>query len=246
MKVSLTNSGVKLSFGRSASTPLTPSPTADQVNPRRSYVYAHVDNAGRMFYIGCGTRRRAWSRDRHPLWNRYVENHLDNQYTVLILQDDLTPSKAEELESEWLSQTEGLVNWQNTGRAFDLKAIELSNKLRDANRALIQQAKIVEKTDLDRAAQMYIEAIDAIPAYALVKCESGLIGQLLDEEADELGRRGEVESLDRLTMCLVKLERVSEAIQRSDDYFKRYRRDRDLGAFQRIEKRLNKARRSDE
>lgn len=71
--------------------------------------------------------------------------------------------------------------------------------------------------------------------------EGGLVGQLLDEEADELGICGQYETIERLTICLVKLGKVSEAVQRSEDYFALYRRDRELAAFQRIQKRLEKA-----
>ena len=70
---------------------------------------------------------------------------------------------------------------------------------------------------------------------------NGLVGQLLDEETTELGRRGQVEAIDRLTMCLVKLGRVPEAVQRSEAYFRLYLRDREMAAFQRIQKRLEKA-----
>jgi hypothetical protein len=242
LRTRLTNRGVEIFLGRNLPSPLTPSKDADQVKPRGWYVYAHVDSAGKMFYIGYGTGRRAWSRDRHPLWHRYVEKHLNGKYRVLILQDNLSASKAEEIESDWIAQSEGLVNWQNMGRHFDLKAIDLSNKLRDANRTLIQQAKLVEKTDMEKAAQMYIQAIDAIAGYALIKDKSGIVAQLLEEEEEELGRNGQVEPIDRLTMCLVKLGRVREAVQRSEDYFKLYRRDSEMGAFQRIQRRLEKAR----
>ena len=101
----LTNSGIELSLNRNEPRPLTPSKDADQVNPRRCYVYAHRDSAGKMFYIGCGTGRRAWSGDRHPVWRRYVEKHLDGKYRVLVLQDNLSPSKAEESESNWIAQS---------------------------------------------------------------------------------------------------------------------------------------------
>src|ERR1700684_3719071 len=112
----LTNFVVELSLGRNEPSPLTPSKDADQVNPRRCYVYAHLDSAGKIFYLGCGTGKRAWSGDRQPLWHRYVEKHLNNQYRVVILRDNLSTSKAEEVEAAWMAQSDGLINWQNMGR----------------------------------------------------------------------------------------------------------------------------------
>ena len=109
-----------------------------------------------------------YSVDRHPLWHRYVEKHLNNEYRVVISRDNLSSTKAEEIESAWMAQSDGLVNWQNMGRTIDLKANDLFHKLRDANRALIQQARSVEKSDLAKAVQMYIQAIDAIAGCALI------------------------------------------------------------------------------
>jgi hypothetical protein len=246
-----TNLGINLSahMGDGPSPgPLKPAPEANQENPRKSYVYAHMDSAGKIFYVGKGKKRRAWSKDRDPLWHRYVDKHLAGKYRVVILQDNLSPSRAEQSEADWIGQCNespgGLVNWQNYGRLTDFQALDRYHKLRDANRALIQQAKAIEKLSLTVAAKMYVEAIEAIPKYALIDYEKGLVGQLLAEEADEVGRNGEIEAIDRLTMCLLKLGRPSEAIQRSDDYFTLYKRDRYLSAYERISKRIAKVRAS--
>jgi hypothetical protein len=239
----VTNLGIELSLHDGGGPkPLEPAGDANQENPRRSYVYAHMDSAGKIFYVGKGQGRRAWSRDRHPLWRRYVENHLGGNYQVRILQDNLSPGKAEELEAAWMGQcSDDLMNGVNVGRATDFQALERYHKLRDANRSLIQQAKAIEERDLVQAVKMYVQAIEAISGYAFINYEKGLVGQLLGEEADELGRSGEVEALDRLTMCLVKLERSAEAAQHADNYFALYRRDLQLAASQRIAKRIEKA-----
>jgi hypothetical protein len=205
-------------------------------------VYAHVDDAGNIFYVGKGEGRRAWSADRHPLWHRYVDKHLGGKYQVRILKDDLSVQKAEEVEAEWIAQcSDSLVNWQNIGRATDFQALDHSHKLRDANRLFIQEAKAHEKVNLAEAAQMYIQAIEAVARYASISYEKGLVGKLLDEEAQDIGRSGEIEALDRLTMCLVKLERSAEAASHVDRYFATYRRDLQLSAAERIRKRIEKA-----
>jgi hypothetical protein len=239
----VTNLGVELSLhDGDGPKPLKPAADANQENPRRSYVYAHMDGTGKIFYVGKGEGRRAWSPDRHPLWRRYVEKHLGGNYQIRILHDNLSAGEAEEVEAAWIAQcSDDLVNWANMGRATDFQALERYHKLRDANRSLIQQAKAIEKRDLVQAVKVYVQAIEAIPGYAFIDYEKGLVGQLLGEETDELGRSGEIEALDRLTMCLIKLERSAEAAQHADNYFPLYRRDLQLAASQRIAKRIEKA-----
>lgn len=239
----LTNLGVELSLhDGDGPKPLQPAPDANQDNPRRSYVYAHLDSAGKIFYVGKGERRRAWSTDRHPLWRRYVEKHLGGNYQVRILQDNLSAGEAEEVEAAWIAQcSDDLVNWVNMGRATDFEALEHYHKLRNANRALIQEAKAIEKRNVVQAVKMYVQAIEAIPGYAFINYEKGLVGQLLSEEADEVGRSGEIEALDRLTMCLIKLERSDEVTQHANNYFALYPLDLQRAASQRIAKRIEKA-----
>lgn len=245
MKLStrVTNLGIEISLGTGdAPQSLKPVADADQANPRKSYVYAHLDDAGKIFYVGKGEGRRAWSIDRHPLWRRYVDNHLGGKYQVRILKDNLSVQEAEEVEAAWIAQcSDNLVNWVNMGRATDYQALDRYHKLRDTNRALIQQAKTVEKCNLAQAANMYVQAIEATAQYASISYEKGLVGKLLDEEAEEIGRSGEIEALDRLTICLIKLERPVEAANHANGYFAVYRRDVRLGSSQRITKRIEKA-----
>lgn len=239
----VTNTGIQLSLhDGDAPKPLKPAADANQENPRRSYVYAHMDGDENIFYVGKGEGRRAWSTDRHPLWRRYVEKRLASNYQVRILRDNLSAAEAEEVEAAWIAQcSDGLVNWVNMGRTTDFQALERYHKLRDANRGLIQEAKAIERRDLEHAVKVYVHAIEATREYALIRYEKGLVGNLLDEEAEELGSSGEVQALDRLTMCLIKLGRSEEAARRAHDYFALYRRDQQSPAFHRITKRIEKA-----
>lgn len=62
-----------------------------------------------------GTRKRAWSGDRHLLWHRYVTHHLGGVHTVQILADDLSSDDTGELEGDWIAQERTtLVNWVNS------------------------------------------------------------------------------------------------------------------------------------
>ena len=235
-EISLTEEGVSL--------PLLADPDASQDNPRGYYVYAHVDACGQVFYVGKGTGRRAWSKDRHPLWHRYVEKHLKGDYAVRILRDNLSLEESEEHEADWIAQCSGtLVNWVNIGRSTDFEALAEYHRLRTANRDLIESAKCKEPADLEGAAAVYAQAVEAIRTYAAISFEKGLVGQLLEEESAELGINGELRAMDRLSLCLIKLGRPDEAACLADRYFALYRRDMQLAAAARITKRIEKARR---
>ena len=240
----LSNLGIEISYGpKKLKKPLEPSRDADQVNPRGHYVYAHLDAKGNIFYIGEGVGRRAWSENRHDLWYRYVEKHLNGKYRVQILIDNLCEEDAEYLENVWMAQCggENLVNWITMARHVDLHEVERYHSLRNANRRLIQEARPVEKDDLEKASAMYVKAIDAIGEYASIHLETGLVGKLMEEEATEFGINGELEALDRLSLCLIKLNRPQEAANRADAYFALYRRDLHMSAALRITKRIQKA-----
>ena len=239
----LTNLGIELSLHEGdVPRPLEQATDADQKNPHQNYIYAHLDSTGQIFYVGKGTGRRAWSAHRHPLWSRYVEKHLNGEYQVQILQDNLSAEEAEELEAAWIAQcSDTVVNWFNMGRETDFEVLDTRNGLRDANLSLIQQTKAIEKYDLEKATSMYIQAIEAIQSYAFITYEKGLVGQLLEEEAAELGVCGEVNALNRLTICLIKLGRPAVALQHTDNYFALYRRDLQFSVANRIAKRVSKA-----
>jgi hypothetical protein len=239
----LTNLGIEIKVQQAGyEDALKPAEDVNQERPRDNYVYAHVDAAGKVFYVGKGRGQRAWSTDRHPLWQRYVEKHLGSIYQVKILQDNLSDPEADQVEAAWIAQhSENLVNWINMGRSIDIQLINYYHAVRNANRAVIQRARSVEKLDLQQAVSLYLQAIAAIPDYALISYESGLVGELLAEEAEELGRNGEIEALDRLTMCLVKLGRAAEAGQYANEYYLLYRREVCLAASGRISKRIEKA-----
>lgn len=244
MKISIRETilGIEFSLGDNGSDkPLEPSPNANQEKPRKNYVYAHIDQKEQIFYIGKGTGRRAWSDDRHDLWTTYVQKHLNGNYRVQILQDNLSPAEAERLEANWMAQFgDTLVNWVHTGRSTDFKALENYHSLRKENRNTIAEAKALEKIDIEAAVAKYVQAIEKIGSYAFMTFEKGLIGKLLEEEAEEFGRSGEIEAIDRLTMCLCKLGRKEEAVERAEKYFEMYQLDLGYARIPKMEARLGK------
>ena len=159
--------------------------------------------------------------------------------------DDLSPEQAEEFESEWIAQeSETLVNWINFGRKTNLDAMEVYHARRNSNRELIAATRALEASDPECAIARYYQAIANIASYATLKTEDGLIGRLLDEERQELGYSGDVEALDRLTLCLSRLGRGIEAQSAAEKYFAEYRADQSLRLAESIKKRVARATRS--
>ncbi len=160
--------------------------------------------------------------------------------------DDLDSEGAEELESQWIAQeSETLVNWVNLGRKTDYAALERFHRLRDTNRKRIADAKELEKSDPEQVVQIYFETIEAIAEYANIHAEEGLVGNLLAEEKQEIGIKGEVMALDRLTLCLCRLGRKAEAAKAAEEYFYSYQADLQLGVATRIMKRVGQDQRND-
>jgi hypothetical protein len=217
-------------------------PVPDQIKPSGFYVYGHYDTSGGLFYVGKGTAYRAWSKERHLIWDWYVEKHLGGKYNVKIIADGMTNEEAEELEAELIAEHgDQLVNWDNMRRSMNFKLLDQYHALRDANCKLIQKTRGKEKTDLNLAVQNYRTVIEKTAEYAFMDFEHGLIGQLLREWKDEVGRNGEFEAIDRLSLCLIRLGRASEAAEEIDAYFACYRNDRHRKAAEKIKRRVDKA-----
>jgi tetratricopeptide (TPR) repeat protein len=236
------NSGYSVSVHIGRSSPLVPSPGVDQSRPRDHYVYAHIDQAGNIFYVGKGCGRRAWSRERHPLWEYYVRSRSHGSFGVQILADNLSPEDAEECEGEWIEQEgKSLVNWVNPGRQYTGGHAQYFRQLVGANRELIARGRQMETEDLHSAASIYESAIARIEEYAALPMEDGLVGEIDLELRLEEGLTGEIEALDRLTICLTKLGQVERALRAADDYFQKYPGNLRSAASRRIKARLFKA-----
>ncbi len=204
------------------------------------YVYFHRDRSGRIFYIGKGTERRAWSTDRHPVWKKYVAERLHGIYDVEIHRDDLTETEAEELESLLITEYGAqLINWINPGRDFDYQAIDRFHKLRDKNRMYVAETRAFENTDLLQAIARYRKALIAMREYEAITTERGLVAEM------GVGPDwGDPNILDRLTICLIKLGRPQEAIDEAEKYFADFPAALNLAIGKRIKARIEKQRKT--
>ena len=237
-----TNSGINISLSEKKEEPPSRSHNIDMANPRRHYIYAHLDSDGNVFYIGKGQNRRAWSKERHCLWSWYVERHLGDDYTIEILNDNLDENVAEHIETEWISfYNESLVNWINMEREYDENKLEIYHTKRNANRSLIAEARLLEKVNLEKATSKYIKAIKDIHSYCSIVSEGGLVGKLLKERIDEFGCHGELETIDRLSLCLIRLGKPTEAIEHVNKYFEDFPCDIGFVKAQKMLKRIEKA-----
>jgi hypothetical protein len=202
---------IKVSFGHSdeeESDPAEIDPAAKPTGEGRWYVYAHRDSAGRVFYIGKGCEGRADSNDRHYVWHKYVAERSGGQFRSQILSHHATSEEAEERESRLISRYgKHLVNWINPRRAFDYAALDRFHKLRQANRAFVAETRPLDETSPDIAIDRYRQALRNVLEFRNIVLERGLVAEL---NTGHVAGNGELEILDRLTLCLKRLDRMEE------------------------------------
>lgn len=201
------------------------------------YVYVHKDSKGKIFYVGKGTGNRAWREDRHALWEKYVNEHLQGIYQVEILQDGLTEDDALELEWQLLLQHgETCVNWVNPGRRVDAEAAMQQRKLYDKKKQLKREGKALEPTDLKEASIKYKEALDVLREINQIQIEqSSLVSELSGDE-----KFGDIWILDRLTLCLIRIKNYEAAQAECESYFSEYPYHRSSTVGIKILKRIGK------
>jgi hypothetical protein len=235
MKIEISGAGISISIA-----PFEPD-TRLEAAGRLFYVYVHKDKAGNVFYVGKGTGKRAWSKERHVVWRHYVETRLHGQYDVEIVRSELLNSEAEELEARLINEHgRRLVNWISTGREFDYEASERYWALRKANDEFIALTRPLEKSDPEQAVDRYQQAMTRMYEYELIQTERGLVAELMSEIG---GPAGNNTLLDRLTLCLCRLGRVEEAAAAARKYLARFPVRRDQAVPGMVLRRIDRARR---
>lgn len=236
--------------------------------PRRRnyYVYVHKDEEGNVFYVGKGTGKRAWSQDRDSVWHRYVNERLGGRYNVQIVKNGLDEDEALVIENEvMLMHGDRLLNFAKAIGGVSFKVtinqekpqvesvwlpndndIELEEnarywKLRESNRALVAATKPLEAANMETAVVRYREALSKMREYEEIgrrlSHSTGLRGEYEDVVQQATG---DVAILDRLTLCLAKLNRSAEAVTEAEHHFADFPGDRETSIGQAIVKRIER------
>lgn len=207
----------------------------EQASTKRSdyYVYAHIDPQGNTFYIGKGVKNRAWTKERNnPYWQHYVKKH-NGIYHVEILKDGLDENEAYELEADLIRRnSESLVNWGNRQPGDAYKGMEQYWSMRKENDQLVARAMRAEETDKEEAATLYKQALEKMYIYEEITGLNGLVSSLNREM-----KAGNINILNRLTICLKKLGRSDELLYEVERYLQIFPASIDRSAMKPILKR---------
>lgn len=232
-------------------------------NERRFYVYAHKDQDGRYFYIGKGTGRRAWSRNRDQIWQRYVAERSGGTYEVEILADGLLEGEALAMEDRLISEyRQQLVNW--SGGSISIKlTIGLDGEItfhddaaererrqerydmsdaywtrRKESQRLNAEAKALQKNNPEGALDLAKQALALVYEYGdiIVPHEVALV-----EELYERTKAGDVEVIYRMTLILKDLGQDEKLVEVVDDYLKKFPDDKNLSKMKSVVKNRDKA-----
>jgi hypothetical protein len=128
------------------------------------------------------------------------------------------------------------VNWANSGRQFDYEALDRYHRLRNGNRAFVTETRPLETANLSDAIDRYYRALETMREYESLTLERGLVAELSSNY-----RCGDVNILDRLTLCLVKAGRAAEADGVVKAYFVEFPDARKRAAVRPIVARVAKA-----
>jgi DNA polymerase III epsilon subunit-like protein len=203
------------------------------------YTYVHLDKDENCFYVGVGHDDIAWSKDRHRLWHRYVNNHLNGLFNVKIIKNNISSKAAFEIKQHLLkTHSNKLVNVVNPFRDTDFKEIERLSFLSDENNKLFNHAIELESSDINAASQIIMKCIKNLDSYSFIKSEHGLLGTLIDEERSEIGYKGNLKYLDKLSLILKRMGRINEAREISEEYFSKFKLDASLKSSIKIKKRV--------
>lgn len=122
------------------------------------YVYAHTKPGGEIFYIGKGTRRRAWSKSgRNKYWHNVINKY---GYEVTVLADELQENEAIEEEAkliEHFKKFNCLVNMLDRGDISPMSHPEVLAKIRSKENREIQRQHSLSNGAVERCKQMAVD-----------------------------------------------------------------------------------------
>jgi hypothetical protein len=131
----------------------------------------------------------------------------------------LSEQEVESIEVGYIEEFGGqLVNWINPRREYDYDALMEYHERRNANSSFAASLKELEAKDLESAVAGYIKTLHEMYEYESIITERGVVSDL----SDQLPRAaGDLDILNRLTLCLFKLQRYQEVIDTTEQYFAR-------------------------
>ena len=124
------------------------------------------------------------------------------------------------------------------GRRLDYGQVNRYHGMRASAKLLYQEAKEAEKQDIDKAIQGYRSAIklhiesSKVQIYTATRTDNN---RSLHPES------GDIDCLNRLTMCLCKQGKANEAEAAMIDYFTAFPKDSALRSAEQVRKRVEKA-----
>lgn len=118
---------------------------------------------------------------------------------------------------------------------MDYEANAQYHKMRDANTIFVDETRPFEQSDIEEAVRRYRVALVTIRKYEALAVEKNLFPRL-----SRGSNSREVNILDRLTICLVKLRRRDEALLEANQYFEEFQDAMQLGAARAIRTRVDK------
>jgi len=197
-----------------------PAKPDDDTQPNPSlgpyYVYVHEDDKSRIFYVGKGTGRRAWSGDRHPVWQRYVNDHLKGFYHIRIVSYHPTEEDALDAEDRWIARYGNqLVNWVNPSRNDNWRESVEYHRRNKINQKFIAETRSLEVSDIAEAIDRYKDALSEMYSISRMVIEKSFVAEVYPEVN---APRGDDNLLDRLTLCLWRAKRYEELCSTVDDY----------------------------
>lgn len=108
---------------------------------RNFYVYYHINSVTKkIFYVGKGNGKRAYTNDRNNLWKAYVKKHA---YEIQMVKENLTEYHALKLENKLIIQ-----HWNN-GDLVNIKVTNTKNRSlkKRLNREALKKRKKKETDD---------------------------------------------------------------------------------------------------
>lgn len=187
----------------------------------RFYVYVHKDAEGVVFYVGKGAGDRAYSRDRPPEWNEYVNKKSGGKFSVEIVRDQISEEDALQIEDALMAEyATTIINRVNMHAPYDsAKMMAYVEAMRSYDKGLERANDLTKAGKLDQAVTefeaAYVRYFDVIKNHDYdLGARQGLASTGFNFHPHALA--------DRYTKALAKAGRYRELVAFAERYFRNY------------------------